>query len=334
MSLRRLLPVLLAGAAPLLGFAQQDAPPVNIQAILQELARIEESQKNAVVSARQSAIAQIRAAAASPSAATDLYERAVEATQFEGTKNKGAAFADWKASRAPVLRNRELQTALLLHLRYLALSLERKVSEKPDSFVAPSLSYARDLAAAEGQFLKVLEALQNPTGSDRDQQNIDREALKMKDEFLGKALGDSVFVRWLRLGPELPKGDNWELTPGNLSGILEKNVRVPLRAAKNPELLSTYEMELQVLADRASLSRREHEANEFNTVVRPRVQLARANDMIDLGQKNRGIAEIFLMVKTYPQHPDFGKWVKRLRELLTPSEPPAPTPATDTPPGT
>jgi len=307
---------------------------VNAEAILRELEQIEKKQKQELLSARQMAVNQVKSAAASGSAAADLYERAVEAVQFEGTKNKAAAYADWKSSKAAMLRTNEIQAALTLHLRYLALSLERKGSDKPDLFIQPSLTYVRDLAAADATFIKQALSVSQQGGSDRDRerQAVDREAIKLKDDLLNKSLNESVFVKWMRLGSSLPKGDDWELTPGNLSGILEKNVRTPLRAAKNPVLLATYEQEMQFLADRVSASRREHDATDFNTLVRPRLQLARADDMAALGQKNRAVTEIFLLVKTYPQHPDFGKWLTRLRELLTPaSAAPVETPAAEAP---
>lgn len=331
MRLRSLLPAVCAASVCVV-HAQQDMPAVNADAILRELDQIELRQKQAVLSARQTAVNQIKAAAGSGATATDLYQRAVEATQFEGTKNKGGAFADWKSSKAAILRTKELQTALLLHLRYLALSLERKDSDKPELFVAPSLNYVNDLAGADMIFLKQVQSVQQQASSDRDkeQQAVDREAIKLREEFLNKPLADSIFVKWLRLGSALPKGDDWELTPGNLSGILDKNVRPVMREAKNAALLPTYELEIKVLADRVSLSRREHEATEFNTVVRPRLQLARANDMAALGQKNRAVTEIYGMVKAYPQHPDFSKWVQRLRELLqtgTPAPAPEESPA-------
>ncbi len=329
MLLRRFLP-LVAVVSSL--NAQQDVPAVNADAILRELDQIELQQKQAVLSARQTAVNQVKAAAASGATAADLYEQAVEATQFEGLKNKGGAFADWKSSKAAVLRAKEMQTALMLHLRYLALSLERKGSDKPELFVPPSLAYVNDLASADALFLKQAQSVSQPASSDhdREQQAIDREAMKLKDELLNKALTDSIFVKWLRLGSSLPKGEDWELTPGNLPGILEKNIRPAMRLTKNPGLLPTYELEMRVLAERVSMSRREHDATEFNTVVRPRIQLARANDMAALGQKNRAVTEIYTMVKAYPQHPDFGKWVQRIRELLAPAAPaaePAPAPA-------
>lgn len=321
---RRLLPLCVAMSSLC---AQQDGPAVNADAILRDLDQIELKQKQTVLSARQTAINQIRAAAANGATAADLFEKAVEATQFEGTQNKGAAYADWKKAKAPLLRTKEAQSALVLHLRYLALSMERKNADKPDDLVSPSLSYGNDLAVADALFLKL-------TSPDRtkDQQGLDKEALKLRDELLNKPLTDSIFVKWLQLAPFLPKAEGWELVPGNLSGILEKNVRPVLREQKNAALLPTYELEMKVLADRVTNTHREHDAVTFNTVLLPRIQLARANDMIALGQRNRGIAEIYGMVKKYPQHPDFTKWVGRLRELLTPAKPAAaPAPETTAP---
>ncbi len=322
MLFRRFLPA-VAVLSLCAAHAQQDVPAVNADAILRELDQIELQQKQAVVSARQAAVNQVKAAAANGATAADLYEKAVEATQFEGLKNKGGSYADWKSSKAAVLRSKEMQTALVLHLRYLALSLERKGSDTPGLFVPPSLAYVNDLASADALFLK-----QAQSDRDSEQQAIDRETIKLKDELLHRALTDSIFVKWLRLGSSLPTGDDWELTPGNLSGILEKNIRPVMRLAKNPAILPTYELEIKVLADCVTISRRDHDATEFNTVVRPRIQLARANDMAALGQKKRAATEIHTMVKSYPQHPDFSKWVQRLRELLAPAAPaPAEAPA-------
>lgn len=299
--------------------AQQDVPPVDAGTILRDLEQLEQKQQAALQAARTTAVSQIKQAASSPTNATSLYESAIQATQFDGVRGQGAAFADWKKSKAALLRTKEMQTVLLLHLKYLALSLERKDSEKPEAFVAPSLAYAVEVAGADDLFLKQGQYIREQAAKDKDGVAVQREAVKLKDELLGKSLADSIFVKWLRLGPSLPKGEDWELTPGNIAGILEKNVRPVLREAKNPQLIDTWEFEMKVLADRITFGRLEHQADEFNTVTRPRLQFSRANDMIAIGQKNRGINEIYTMVKTYPQHADFGKWVQRLRELLQPA---------------
>ena len=308
--------------------AQQDTTPVNADAILRDLDQMEQQQKKLVQAARITAISQLKAAASNGAAATDLYEKAIEDTQFDGVRNKGGSFAEWKSSKAEILRTKELQAALLMHLRYLVLSLERKASDKPELFAPPALDYAVELSALDPLFLEQQEFIRGQKDKKPEDVAVQTEAAKLKDELLNKSLAESLFVKWLRLGSWLPAGDKWELTPGNIPGILEKDVRPFLRQAKNPQLVETWEFEMKVLADRITFGRLEHQAAEFNTVTRPRLQFSRANDMAEIGQRNRAATEIYTMVKTYPQHPDFSKWVQRLRELLKPAEPaPSASPA-------
>lgn len=313
----------------------QDGPPVNVQQILHELDQIEATQRQSLQATKQATIAKLKAASNSGTAAANLYLEAVEAIQYEGKKGRGG-FATFKESAGDAVRSKEMQTALMLHLKYLVLSIERKMSDKPEDFVQPSLAYLVELYNAESLFLKGAEKaegyqLERDKGkkiSTQDQEDVAvlKRVGDLRKELFEKPITDSVFSTWLRLAPWFPKGDNWEMTAGNTTGILEKNVRPILRQAKNPQVIDTWEFEMKVLADRATGSRLEHQMTEFNTVVRPRLQLGRANDMAELGQKNRAIGEIYSMIKTYPQHADFSKWVQRLRELAK-SATPAATPA-------
>lgn len=318
--------VLLA-ARPLPG-QQQDAPAVDPNTILRDLDQLEEKQKQAIQSARSTALSQLKAAAASGTAAVGFYVNAVEAMQFDGVKGQGAAFSNWKSSKADIFRAKELQTVLLLHLKYLVLSLERKGFDKPELFVPPSLAYVNELIGVDKMFLDQDKFIKE--SNDKAAVAVQKEIVKIKDDLLGKSLQESIFVKWFRL--ELPKGEDWELVPGNIPGILEKNIRMVLRKAKDPRIIETWELEMKVLADRVTFGRLEQQASQFNTVTRPRLQFSRANDMVEVGQKNRAINEIYGMVKTYPQHPDFDKWVQRLRELLKPAVQPAPSAAPDTSP--
>ncbi len=131
----------------------QDAPQVNVDAILRDLDTIEQRQKQTLASARQMAISQLRSAAVSPSAAAAMYTDAVEAVEFEGKPNKGAAFAEWKSGMGDALRSSEFQNVILLHLRYLVMSLERGGSDKPEMFISPSLAYANDLIQVDDSVL-------------------------------------------------------------------------------------------------------------------------------------------------------------------------------------
>lgn len=313
--------------------AAQDGPAINADAILRDLEQIEQKQKDAMQSARVNAINQLRNVAANGNAAADLYERAVEETRFEGSKNKGVNYQDWKANNAPLLRDKLMQTVLMLHLRYLVLSLERGASDKPEIFVQPSLTFANDMVATDALFLKAAQAVQQGKGgSEREKEEATamERVLKEKVDLLDKSVADGVFAKWLRLGQWLPSADKWELAPGKIAGILEKNVRPVFREAKNPQLLDTWTLEMKLLADRVTALRLEHENNEFNNVIRPRMQFSMAQDMIVLGQKNRAATEVYNMIKTYPGHPDFSKWVAALKEMLKTSAPAPAAPAADT----
>lgn len=300
--------------SPLL--AQQDGPAVNVDSILRDLDQIEQQQKQTVVSAKQAALNRLKAGAASGSAAASLYADAVEAVDFEGKPNKATALSDWKTANAELLRSKEMQALLTLNLRYLILSLERASSDDPKLFVAPSLAYAQELFNSDTLFHKDAKADRGNSERDKQERALMNQVNAAKKELLDKSVADGVFSKWLRLNQWLPKADGWELSAGNLAGILEKNVRSQLREQKDPRLIDTWDMEMQLLADRATSGRLEFAAADFNTVARPKLIFARANDMIIIGQKNRGVSDIYALVKANPQHPDFSKWVARLRELL------------------
>ncbi len=297
--------LLAATVSPLC--AQQDGPPINVDSVLRELASLENKQKETHQQALTSAINTLRPGSAGGPAASNLYQSAVEATQFEGLRDKVTAFINWKKQNSDLLRSSEMQTALGLHIRYLLLSIQRSQAEDGKQFVQPSLDYVEDLR----RFLESLEKLDKVPG--------------LIKELMDKGINESVFTKWLRLGPWLPTGKDWEANPGNLSGILEKNVRTILREEKSPKVIDTWDFEMKYEADRITTGRLAHAADSFNTVNRPKMQFSRANDLILIGQTNRGTSEILALVRTYPQHPDFGTWVARLKQLLAPPTP-APTP--------
>ncbi len=317
-----LLPALISSALlfPVVLRAQQDAPAVNVDAILRELDAMEQQQKQALRTAQLSALASLRAASQSGQASASLYMDAVEAVEYAGSFNKGASFSEWKSSNGDLFRSRDFQTIVQLHLKYLVLSLERANSDQPAAFIAPSLAYVDELLR--------LPIVTEPAGKpdrpgdrdkDKEKEKMAKELSNIKKSLLDKSIADGIFSKWLRLGPWLPKGDGWEMVAGNYSGILEKNIRKAMRDQKSPQLVGTWDMEMKVLADRATAGRLDYLAADFNSMVRPKMLFSRANDMVIVGMNNRAAGEIYALVKTYPQHPDFAKWVARLRELLKPS---------------
>lgn len=287
--------------------AQQDAMPVNADQMLRELDQLEKKRDESVRSLKSKAIATLQPGAANGQIAAKLYTDAITATRLEGRDSNALDVAAWSRKNAELLRSREMQEALQLHLRYLVMALQRSDTKDGGKFAAPSFDYAREL------------------GDCLTRMDKSGKAPREVRELLDAPLANSPFVQWLSLAPWLPSGDEWEPSAGNLDRILDKNVRPVWRAEHRPEILQTWDFQMKVHADRATLTGSDHTATQFNTVRRPQMIFGRAQDAASIGQTNRAAHDIFELVQKNPGHPDFPKWVAALRRLLEP--PPAPEPS-------
>lgn len=293
-----LLAVLMIAIVPVRG--EQDLPPVDAARMLQVVGELEQKRSAAQTASKKRTVDLLKSAAADGPSAVKLYSDAWEATRPGDQGSDARSVADWKKRNAELLRSREMQEALQFCLRYLALSVQRGDSDDAEAFAMPSLAYARDLAG-------FLAELRGP---------------KEVTDLLHTPGAQTIFARWLELGPWLPPAEDWEPAAGNLDGILEKNVRGPWRAAAKPELLETWDFQLKHHAGRAGT---EGAAGEFNTVRRPRMIFGRALDAASLGLTNRAAQDIFELARQHPDHPDFGEWVGKIRGLLEGSAAPQET---------
>lgn len=273
--------------------AADDAPPVDAAAALADLAALQEKHERSAETRRREAIALLRPAAQSGASATRLYEDAVE--------NQGQPdMAEWRKKNADLLRAKPFEEALQLRLRYLLLSLERgRAPEAAARWAEPSLQYAADLA-------RLLADASFATGP------------KEARDLLQAPLGEGPLVRWLRLGPLLPPGDLWEQSPGDLGGILEKNVRTAWRKEGNPRLDESWQLELAagVALAEARPGRGGRSIEDFNNFTAPSLLFRRAGDRAAVGQTNRATADLLDLARRYPAHPEFPAWAAALREML------------------
>lgn len=303
----------------LLHAQQQDAPPPNLEAIMKEITALEQKQKQGKISERNAIIGQIQSVASNGQTAASFYSQAVEEVQFKGKKDKVEAFTAWKKTHSDLLRSKEMQTALLLHLKYLLLALQRKELENPETQLPAVMAYLNELIAADDLFANQMPPPDAAKG--RPDKPADRGGKQpaFSDEIknlLLKPLGQSVFAQWMRLGEWLPDEKTWESKPGDVAGILEKNVRTAMREKKDPQLIQTWDLEMKVEADRITAGRSDYQADEFNAVTRPRLQFKQAQDMIVVGQPNRALAGMITLARSNPGHPDFSIWVGKIRELI------------------
>lgn len=286
-----LLAVILGTASPVIAplHAQRDASPLDPASALIELEELEKAHSESSDNLRRKALAPLRQASTNGSAAARLYEEAMEATS-------GPVEAGRKKGNDDLLRDKAFQEALVLRWRYLLLSLESAEPEESGRPAEGSLEYARAL----GEFLTTKGYRQGPDQA--------RKILQIP-------LDQDPFVRWQRISPLLPAAEAWEQVPGNLSGILEKNVRAPWRKSGDVRLEAAWQLELSTGAALAEAGSPRN-IEDFNTATAPVLLFRRALDRAAAGQPHRAAADILDLARRHPSHPEFPAWASALRTML------------------
>jgi hypothetical protein len=269
--------------------AQRDASPLDPASALTELEQLEKTHSESSENRRRKALGSLRQGSTNGSAAVRLYEEAVEATSGPGEAGR-------KKENTDLLRDKAFQQSLILRWRYLLLSLESAEPKDSGRQAEGSLEYARAL----GEFLTAKDYRQGPDQA--------RKILQIP-------LAQDPFVRWQRLSPLLPAADAWEQVPGNLTGILEKNVRAPWRKSGDVRLEAAWQLELSTGAALAEAGSPRN-IEDFNTATAPVLLFRRALDRATAGQPHRAAADILDLARRHPTHPEFPAWASALRTML------------------
>lgn len=189
-----------------------------------------------------------------------------------------------------------MRQAIQLHVRYLLLSLQH--AEEPSADLTPAvLQYAAGLAEADAK---------------TPRSRLPREA----GDLLNKPVSEGVFAKWLILDERLPDPKLWEPSAGNLAGILEKNVRAPLRGKDDTRVLQAWDLQINALNASAQAAANPTEAGRLKNIALPAAIFGRATDRAVLGQPNRAATEILQLIRTQPAHPDWPSWTAKLRDQL------------------
>ena len=332
----------------------QDAPPPDLNSLLQELKKIREQQAVQLKQQRQQALQQVTAAAASAERAVALWEDAVRAVQFDGAPKEGAAFKEWKEKEGDGLNSKEGRNAARLFFSWLALTMQRTAGTPVKDLLPQVVAYTKELNAdreameALDESIKKNKELEASGKHGMKRQGDDEKNKRMHDQVLNKGLAGSPVVRWMRIeefielepgGAQRGNGDarvrpgaraegasGWENNPGDYDGIFNNIILPELRAQRDPRLIEYWDMRLKKEAEVAGKRKLTFDLDKYNNERRPALLWSRAEDLLLLGQKNRAITEMFNLVKTYPHHPDADGWISRLEGFLIPPLPDAAAP--------
>ncbi len=330
---------LSALATPVLHAQVGDAPPVDVSQLLQELKKIREQNDAGVKARKNQALQQIMAAASSPEKAIAFWKEAVKNAQFEGAEKEGQKLADWREGDGEALADKLCMGAVQLHLRWLAITLQRANGAEMRVLLPQVIEFTRALQvddAASDHFAEQLDKAKERTESGKHgmkQKGVAEDAIvkRVHDQIIRMPVGGSPVARWLQLtdllgdaGKKQKGGGNsgWEPVPGNFDGIYNAIILPEFRATKDQRLLDYWEVFIKRESDKAADHKLDVDQRDWSQVKLPSLRWSRAQDVLLLGYRNRAIIEMFNLVKSFPQHPEVPNWIGQLEGVLVPGTAP------------
>ena len=308
----------------------QDLPiPQNSAAILKELDKIDQGAKAHEENRRSAAISQIQAAANSAPAAVELYLKSLENTKHLETHQD---YVDWSRKNQELLHSLSFQTAAQLQMRYLAMALQRNERHDAYSQIPECLAYLETLSSQKSLRKETADSISSDDSPNSSQNKNQKKTAKSTSTdkpypeaiaLINQSVNKSSVVEWLQISDLLPDSD-FEPSAGNYQSIMEKNVRKPLRAKNDPRIVQTWDTQIAQETATATESNSKQQTDTFNQLRLPDLLFRKAQDTASIGQPNRALGEVMMLVRNYPANSSMKDWITTARGLLT-NPPVAPT---------
>jgi len=306
--------------APTARLAAQDLPPPqNTDALLKELEQISSGSQSLSQRRRAEAISRIQSASASGATSVELYVTALDSTKY---RENHLAFIEWRQKNQESQRHPSFQNAAQLQLRYLLLGLQRSDQKTALAQVPETLAYLNSLAS-----LHFLEGTYTPPPPPKGTQVPPIPSDKVTSDaaaMIKQPLTSLAIVDWLQIEDLLPAGKDFETSAGNYVGILEKNVKTPLRGTNDPRLPSVWDLQINTESAVTSTANSKQKEEVFRNERLPELVFGKLKDTAAIGQPNRAATDMMKLIRGYPLNPSVKDWVDYARGLLI-NQPSAPT---------
>jgi hypothetical protein len=302
----------------------QDLPaPQNPDSLLRELDQITKNAETHEQQRRNEAISRIQSAASSPTASVELYLQALDGTKY---LDKHSDFLDWKQKNQDVIRHPSYQNAAQLQLRYLLLGLQR--SEKCDALaqINESLAYLNSLQSLH--FLDDPFVPPPPPKGYQIQPCPSDKVTKEASDLMSKPLTGYPVVEWLQIKDLLPDKD-YNGSAGDYFGILEKNVKPPLKMGRDPRLSGVWDLQINTATTLVNSSKDSQKIAAFKIEKLPNMLFGKCSDLAAIGQPNRAVTQMMALIRAYPANPSVPDWIAAAKNLITNA--PVPPPITTNP---
>jgi len=276
---------------------------------------------------------EIRQTLSSPGAAGNYVLDCMRKVRFEGHQGGNVEFSEWKKKNIGLYSDHDFEQAANLHLRYLALTLKRATLDSAEPVLQETWDYlgllnkAQDLIVGhlrdQGQVK--IQVYDEKNHKVTGQMIAEIDDLKLAnaantrayiEELLNGSVSGGLAAQALKLDKLLPGVSEWEMVPGNFSGIMEQDIRSVLRKKKDPQLVATWDDEIAYLSALTKLKKDDQAEEEFEKETYPRLRWKQAQDVELIGMPNRALTMRIGLAKQFPQHPDFDQWTTEISSDL------------------
>ena len=344
---RLLTAAAMLAALPAFSAELQDGPPVDAAQVLDMLTKLKHQQQAAMKQRRTTALEAVKVAAGNGEKAAALWKEAVKTVQFEGAEDEQARLRAWRDNEGDALGNKEVQNAARLHLTWLLYTLQFKSGVKKKDLLPYVIEYTNQLTA-DGQ---TMESFDEQTQKERERDasgkhgarkaGDDKNVKQMHDSILRTSVSASPVAKYFGLEDVLPRASSqtdrlaksvakmlgetkgpaapdeaWPMNPGDLEGIHQTIILPEYRANRDPRIVEYWDRVLRREADTVARRKVDYEEKRFTTIRRPELLWSRAEDLYQIGLKNRAISEMVGVLKSNPLHPRIDAWISELESLI------------------
>jgi hypothetical protein len=340
-----LIPLIVASLSVPALAQLNDAPPVDLKQLLTGLKQFKEQNETGLKTRRNAAYQQIMAAAASNEKAAAFWADAVLAVQFAGVDHQTQAVRDWKQGEGEGLKLKECANAARLHLAWMGLTIQHSAGAETKQLLPSVIDFTKQLEADGAGIERVSEQIDKlkgnaKKGAPNKALSEDTHAKKLHDSILKTSVTASPVAKRLQIadllgdvGKRRKRGEKnedgeatgWETVPGNVNGIYHTIILPEFRDSKDPRLLDYWDMTIRKGQESIYAGMPDFEEKQWSQVKRPSLLWSRAQDQVLIGQRNRGITEMYNLIKAFPQHPDAAGWIGQLEALAAPAAAPQAT---------
>jgi|GEM_PF-1489661 hypothetical protein len=321
------------------GTQMRDDPPPDLKKLTEQVEQLAETREKQRIAYLESVRQQVLNALQGSGNAGNYMIECMREIRFGGRKGGNTEYNDWKKENRDLFTNSQFEKAATLHLKYLLLTLERGTKESSEPMMKKVWAHLAELDDAKdllgvidrpkretkirvvdenqdvvNEIVGDITSLQQPNVHGRSGPGEIRQYV---EQMLNSPVDNGFPGQALKLSGRLGPFENWAMSPGDFSAIIEQNIRPILRESRDAKtLLWSWDYEIAYLRAITQKRKNEREITEFETVTLPRMLWKQARDAALVGMPNKALAMQIDIARRFPGHNDFEAWTDAIESSL------------------